>query len=129
MTWDGVKIGAGAQPIKTKYGWLLITHGVDHGHVYRLGVMLLDLINPTILLYRSPNFILEPVETFEVGEPSKCWVPNVVFTCGAVPREDNKDILNAEDEVLVYYGASDTVISVAKARIIDLIPGELPKAG
>jgi predicted GH43/DUF377 family glycosyl hydrolase len=69
------------------------------------------------------------VETFEVGEPSKCWVPNVVFTCGAVPREDNKDILNTEDEVLVYYGASDTVISVAKARIIDLIPGELLKAG
>ena len=58
MMWDGHKIGAGAQPIKTKYGWLLITHGVDHDHVYRLGVMLLDLADPAKLIYRSPNPVL-----------------------------------------------------------------------
>jgi len=124
MAWDGRKIGAGAPPIKTEYGWLLITHGVDHAHVYRLGVMLLDLADPSILLYRSPNPILEPRERYEVGEAGKCWVPNVVFTCGAVPREDNKEILDAEDEVLVYYGAADSVISVATARIAELIPEE-----
>lgn len=128
MTWDGVKIGAGAQPIKTKYGWLLITHGVDHAHVYRLGVMLLDLTDPTILLYRSPNYILEPKEKYEVGEAGKSWVPNVVFTCGAVSRDNSKEILDAEDELLVYYGATDSVIGVAKARIIDLIPEEFLKA-
>jgi len=122
MMWDGDKIGAGAQPIKTKYGWLLITHGVDDTHVYRLGVMLLDLADPMTLLYRSPNPILEPRESHEVGEVGKCWVPNVVFSCGAVPREDNKEILDAEDEILVYYGASDTVISVATAKVADLIP-------
>jgi len=59
-----------------------------------------------------------------VGETGKCWVHNVVFTCGAVAREDNKEILDAEDEILVYYGAADTVISVATARIANLIPFE-----
>ncbi len=122
LTWDGFKIGGGAQPVKTKYGWMLITHGVDHTHVYRLGVMLLDLADATTLIYRSPNFILEPVTKFEVGETGKNWVPNVVFTCGVVPQENNKRTLDAGDEVLVYYGASDTVISIATAKIADLIP-------
>jgi len=124
MTWDGRKIGAGAQPIKTKYGWLLITHGADHTHVYRLGVMLLDLSDPRIPLYRSPNSILEPTEKCEIGEPGTHCVPNVVFTCGAVPREGNKEILDAEDEVLVYYGAADSVVAVATAKVADLIPEE-----
>jgi len=124
MTWDGRKIGAGAQPIKTKYGWLLITHGTDHFHVYRLGVMLLDLSDPRILLYRSPNSVLEPTERHEVGEAGKCWVHNVVFTCGVAPREDTKEILDAEDEVLVYYGAADSVVSVATVKIAALIPEE-----
>ena len=122
MRWDAKKIGAGAQPIKTKYGWLLITHGVDYAHTYRLGVMLLDIADPAILLYRSPNPVLEPTESYEIGEAGKCWVPNVVFTCGAVPRGDNEQILDADDELLVYYGASDTVIGVATAKIADLVP-------
>jgi predicted GH43/DUF377 family glycosyl hydrolase len=124
MTWDGRKIGAGAQPIKTKYGWLLITHGSNHTHVYRLGVMLLDLSDPRILLYRSPNSILEPTEKCEIGEPGTHCVPNVVFTCGAVPREGNKEMLDAEDEVLVYYGAADSAVAVATAKVADLIPKE-----
>jgi len=124
MAWDGRKIGAGAQPIKTKYGWLLITHGSNHTHVYRLGVMLLDLSDPRILLYRSPNSILEPTEKCEIGEPGTHCVPNVVFTCGAVPREGNKEMLDAEDEVLVYYGAADSAVAVATAKVADLIPEE-----
>ena len=124
MAWDGLKIGTGAQPIKTKYGWLLITHGVDYSHVYRLGVMLLDIADPTVMRYRSPNPILEPKKNYETGEGNKFWVPNVVFTCGAVPQDNSKKILEAEDELLVYYGAADSAISVAKAKIIDLIPGE-----
>ena len=124
MLWDGKKIGAGAQPLKTKYGWLLITHGVDHLRVYRLGVLLLDLADPTIVLYRSPNAVLEPEKKYEEGEPGRDWVPNVVFTCGAVPRENNKTILDIEDELLVYYGAADSVIGVATAKVGDLIPAE-----
>ena len=122
MMWDGVKIGAGSQPIKTRYGWLLITHGVDYARVYRLGVMLLDLEDPTRLIYRSPNFILEPEEPCELGEDGVCWVPNVVFTCGAVPLRERAEPLGAQDEIIVYYGASDSVVSVATARVGDLIP-------
>lgn len=123
--WDSLKIGGGSQPIETEYGWLLISHGVDQGHVYRLGVMLLDREDPTLLLYRSPNFVLEPAERFEVGDNGASWVPNVVFACGAVPREDGRQVLRAGDEVLVYYGAADSVIGVATARVGDLIPEEL----
>ncbi len=121
MVWDGAKIGAGAQPLKTRFGWLLITHGVDHSHVYRLGVMLLHLTDPTIVLYRSPNCVLEPAEKYEVGEPGRRWVPNVVFTCGALPLDGDKAILEGDDELLVYYGTADAVIAVAHARIADLI--------
>ncbi len=85
---------------------------------------MLDLIDPTVVIYRSPNAILEPKEKYEEGEPGRGWVPNVVFTCGVVPRENKKDMLSAEDELLVYYGAADSVIGVATARVGDLIPSE-----
>ena len=124
MIWDGVKIGGGAPPIKTRYGWLLIYHGVDYARVYRLGVMLVDLNDPAKLLYRSPNPILEPEEIYEVGEKGRSWVPNVVFTCGVVPKV-NKKVLEADDEILVYYGAADTVIGVAEGKISHLIPQNL----
>lgn len=124
--WDSVKIGAGTQPLKTKYGWLMIYHGVDQNRVYRLGVMLVDLLNPEKLLYRSPNPILEPQEEYELGAPNQCWVPNVVFTCGAVAAED-KEILDAEDEIIVYYGAADTCLCAASAKVGDLIPEEIRK--
>lgn len=122
MMWDASKIGGGSQPIKTRFGWLLITHGVDYAHIYRLGVMLLDLENPAKLLYRSPNFILEPEDDWELGKVERSWVPGVVYTCGAVPRDGEKGILDADDELIVYYGAADSVICAASARIGDLIP-------
>ncbi|MDI3522739.1 MAG: hypothetical protein PWP43_921 [Bacillota bacterium] len=124
LMWDSLKIGSGSQPIKTKYGWLLIYHGVSNTMVYRLGVILVDLRDPSRLLYRSPNPILSPETELEVGERGRSWVPNVVFTCGAVPGTD-KAILEDEDEVLVYYGASDTYMCLASARVAELIPEEI----
>ena len=122
IMWDGTKIGSGSQPIKTRFGWLLITHGVDYAHIYRLGVMLVDLENPAKLLYRSHNFILEPEDEWELGKDERSWVPRVVFTCGAVPRDGEKGIFDADDELIVYYGAADSVICAATARVGDLIP-------
>lgn len=121
MMWDAVKIGAGAQPLKTRFGWLHIYHGVDYSFRYRLGVFLTALDDPAKLLYRSPNSILEPDRSYEIGVSGQSWVPNVVFTCGAVPVPD-KTVLDEDDEILVYYGGADTVIGVATARVSDLIP-------
>ena len=80
----------------------------------------MDLNNPQKIIYRSPNPILEPEEEYEVGN-SEAWVPNVVFTCGAAAGFD-KEILEDDDEILVYYGAADTSIGLATARLKDLIP-------
>jgi len=121
MMWDAVKIGAGAQPLKTRYGWLHIYHGVDYGFRYRLGVFLTSLNDPTEVVYRSPNPVLEPETSYELGMSGHSWVPNVVFTCGAVPAKD-LNALDENDEILVYYGGADTVIGVASATVGELIP-------
>jgi len=117
--WDSVKIGGGAPPLKTKYGWLLIYHGVDHDFVYRLGVLLVDLKDPSLIIYRSPNPILEPETAYERGKKG-CFVPNVVFTCGAVPAKD-RNVLHSDDEIIVYYGAADSVLAVATATVGELL--------
>jgi predicted GH43/DUF377 family glycosyl hydrolase len=123
MMWDGIKIGAGAPPIKTSAGWLNIYHGVDYEQTYRLGILLMDLKDPSSVIYQSPNPILEPEVDFEIGksDAGDFWVPRVVFTCGAVVMRD-AEIADMNDEIFVYYGAADTAIGVAKARIGDLLP-------
>jgi len=122
--WDSEKIGAGATPIKTEYGWLQIYHGVgtwNDRRAYRLGVVLTDLKDPSKIIYRSSNPIFEPQEDYEKNG----WVNDVVFTCGAVPKHKNSnEILGKDDEILVYYGAADEVIGIASAKISELIPEE-----
>jgi predicted GH43/DUF377 family glycosyl hydrolase len=99
-TWESEKIGACAPPIKMERGWLLIYHGVDENEVYRLGAALLCLDDPTKLLYRFPEPILEPEMYYEIrGE-----VPRVVFAGGAC---------EVKDKYYIYYGAADKVICVA----------------
>jgi predicted GH43/DUF377 family glycosyl hydrolase len=90
--WDSVTIGAGCPPLKTEKGWLLIYHGVDEESTYRLGMALFDLKEPSKLLYRYPEPILEPKEDYELrGE-----VPEVVFGCGAC---------EINGTYFIYYGA------------------------
>ncbi len=103
--WDDLKIGAGAPPIKTKYGWLLLYHGVQRSttNIYRLGFILLDLEDPTKVIKRSEKPILEPEEKWEKFG----GVPNVVFSDAMV---------EFGDEYLVYYGGADTVIGLAKIK-------------
>ncbi|RLE85897.1 MAG: glycosidase [Thermoprotei archaeon] len=123
--WDNLKIGAGAPPLKTKYGWLHIYHGV--GEVkgvrkYMLGVIVTDLKMPDRIIYRSPNPILVPEKDYEVHG----WAPNVVFCCGAVPKhKDSNEVLEEDDEILIYYGGADHVIGVGEARISELIPRKI----
>ncbi len=107
-TWEHYKVGGGAQPIKTDKGWLLIYHAVDSKMYYRLGLAFLDLDDPTKVIYRHPNPILEPKEKFE----KEGDVSNVTFTCGAVIKDET---------LFVYYGAADTVICVATAKMEDIL--------
>ena len=106
--WEAKKIGAGGPPIKTEKGWLFVYHGVDEQSVYRLGVALLDLNDPTIVLKRQAEPILEPEESWEVEGD----VPNVVFTCGSL-------LLNRE--LWVYYAGADKMIGLAKADVNDFL--------
>ena len=103
-SWESFKVGAGPPPIKTKDGWLLIYHGVSGSHVYSAGAALLDLEEPTKVIARTKNPILEPKFKFE----EEGAVPNVVFPEGAVVR--GKDLL-------VYYGAADKVCCLASAPL------------
>ncbi len=110
--WDEMKIGAGAPPIKTERGWLNIYHGVFptmDGSVYRLGVALHDLEDPSNLLGVGDEWILQPEDPWEITG----YVHNVVFTCGAVP-EPNGD-------VKIYWGGADTVMCVGTANIDTLV--------
>ena len=101
--WDCEFIGAGAPPLKTENGWLLFYHGVDENKVYRLGVALFDLNDPSIILARQDEPILEPKEDYEVYGDT----PNVVFTCGAIEKDAS---------FYVYYGASDKTICMATVK-------------
>jgi len=113
-TWEHLKIGIAGPPVKTDQGLLLIYHGVDEGHVYRLGIALLDLNDPTVVLKQQEEPILEPEEEWERHGD----VPNVVFSCGQVMTDD---------ALYVYYGGADRVIGVAMVgmpEVLDFIRGE-----
>lgn len=101
--WDEKKLGAGAQPIKTELGWLLFTHGVDRNNSYALGLAVLDLKDPTKLIYRHDGPILSPEKDYELEtffEP----LPEVVYTCGAVEKDG---------DYIVYYGCGDRCLAAA----------------
>ena len=110
--WDEMKIGPGATPIKTDQGWLNIFHGVFKtmdGCVYRLGLALHALDDPSRILGVADEWILQPEDPWEVTG----YVHNVVFTCGAVAEDDGS--------VRIYWGGADTVMCSGEARIADLV--------
>ena len=110
--WDEMKIGPGAPPIKTSRAWLSIYHGVFptmDGSVYRLGVALHDLEDPSKIIAVGDEWILQPEEVYEITG----YVHNVVFTCGAVPEEDGS--------VKIYWGGADKVMCMGTANLEDLV--------
>lgn len=115
--WDNERVGGGSQPIRTPYGWLMIYHALDQHHVYRLGILLTDLNDPSKILIRSDEPVLEPEEPYE----KRGAVPNVVFTCGAVEWKD---------AYFIYYGAADSTVALAwikKGDLFSWIEAELKK--
>jgi predicted GH43/DUF377 family glycosyl hydrolase len=115
--WDSLRIGIGPPPLRTEHGWLLVYHGVKEtvaGGIYRVGLALLDLEEPTRVLRRLRGWILAPLEAYErTGD-----VPNVVFPCGLLHDPDS-------DEIRLYYGAADSSICLATARLRDLLDAVL----
>lgn len=109
--WEARHIGAGAPPIKTEYGWLLIYHGVEprnKGRIYYAGAALLDLKDPKKVIGRLPDPLFSPKEKFE----TEGHVHNVVFPTGT-------SIFN--NKLYIYYGTSDSYIAVASVGLNDLL--------
>jgi predicted GH43/DUF377 family glycosyl hydrolase len=106
--WDSVRIGAGAAPIKTEKGWLEIYHGANEENRYCLGALLLDLNEPSKVLARSEEPIMEPLADYE----KTGFFGNVIFT--------NGHVLNG-DTITIYYGASDEVICGAELSIAEIL--------
>jgi beta-1,2-mannobiose phosphorylase / 1,2-beta-oligomannan phosphorylase len=113
--WEGTRIGGSVPPIETPHGWLCLHHGVERvdearrAVVYRLGAMLLELEEPSRVIARAPDFILEPEEYYE---RFGLYIPNVVFPSGAIVK----------DGVLsLYYGVCDTAIALATTPLEPLV--------
>ncbi len=110
--WDCNKVGLGPPPIETPDGWLIIYHGsraTASGALYRIGLALLDLETLEVIR-RSRDWVFGPEESYErTGD-----VDDVVFPCGAVV--DDKT-----NELLIYYGAADTVVALATADLNDVL--------
>lgn len=101
--------GAGPPPLRTELGWLLLYHATDkkEPHKYKLGAMVLDLNNPTKILYRSAHPILSPDMHYEnEGKPG------VVYASGAVIKGD---------DLYVYYGGGDKVVCVAMTPLKEFL--------
>ncbi|MHC4769096.1 MAG: glycoside hydrolase family 130 protein, partial [Planctomycetota bacterium] len=101
------KIGPGAPPLRTRHGWLSIFHGVRttmDGNPYVLGVALHDLEDPAKFQASAIPILFPSRADCVVGEDDYVHVPNVVFTCGALRRDDGT--------ILIHYGGNDTVMNV-----------------
>ncbi|MCK4850923.1 MAG: glycoside hydrolase family 130 protein [Phycisphaerae bacterium] len=107
--WDCVRVGAGAVPFRTPRGWLEIYHGADKDNRYCLGAVLLDSDDPSRLLARSAQPLLAPEAPYELTG----LLGNVVFTCGAITSNP--------DEILLYYGAADSVTALAVTSVNEIL--------
>ncbi|HLW31584.1 MAG TPA: hypothetical protein VKX40_04930 [Aequorivita sp.] len=121
--WENLKIGAGAPPLLTKHGWLVIYHGVrkhddcteeQPKYTYSAGAMILSEKAPQKILYRSPEPILVP----ELPNETIGIVGDVVFPTGT----DRRDDIGQPNRIDVYYEMSDDRIGVAKLEIPEKIP-------
>ena len=106
--WDSKSVGSNGVPIETEHGWLLLNHGYNDDHIYKFGVCLVHLDDPTRMIARPKTAVFEPQELWEIRGD----VPNVVFSC-ANPVVDGT--------VYVYYGGGDHVIGLATCPLSQLL--------
>lgn len=106
--WDSARVGGGASPIKTEQGWLEIYHGATAEHQYCLGAFLMDLQDPSIVLARSIEPIMVPLESYELSG----FFGFVVFTNGHIVHGD---------QLTIYYGAADEFVCGANFSIQEIL--------
>lgn len=114
--WDGSHIGSSAPPLKTDDGRLLLYHGMERtgsGVLYRLGLAMLALDDPTKVTHRTREFIMSPQESYElIGNAGGA----IIFPCGWRIHDDGN--------IRLYYGAADSVICLAESpftKVMDRI--------
>ncbi|MFQ5432253.1 MAG: glycoside hydrolase family 130 protein [Nitrospinota bacterium] len=105
--WEFVQIGNCGSPIETSKGWLLLTHGVGPMRKYSMGIELLDLDDPSKIIGRLDDPILIPS-----SEEREGYVPNVVYSCGAIIHND---------ELIIPYAIADQRTSIATVSVPDLL--------
>ncbi len=105
--WELTQIGNCGSPIETDDGWLLLTHGVGPVREYSIGAMLLDRMNPARILGRLREPLLVPT-----AEEREGYVPNVVYSCGALIHRDR---------LIIPYATSDSSTRFASILAPDLI--------
>lgn len=105
--WELVQIGNCGAPIELDEGWLLLTHGVGAMRKYSIGALLLDKDDPSKVLGRTVNPILSPADEDREG-----YVPNIVYTCGA---------LRHGDLLFLPYGVADSTVAFAFVPIAALL--------
>ena len=105
--WEFVQMGNCGAPIELDEGWLLLTHGVGPVRKYSIGAALLDKDDPSKVLARSPEPLVRPEPSEREG-----YVPNVVYTCGAIRHHDR---------IILPYAVSDTFSNFATIEIAALL--------
>jgi predicted GH43/DUF377 family glycosyl hydrolase len=105
--WEFVQIGNCGSPIELEEGWLLLTHGVGPVRKYSIGAVLLDKSDPSIVLARAREPLVRPEPAERAG-----YVPNVVYTCGAMCHND---------KIILPYAVSDTYSNFATINITALL--------
>src|SRR4029079_9191117 len=105
--WEFVQIGNCRSPIELDEGWVLLTPGVGPVRKYSIGAALLDRNDPSRVLARSVEPLLHPEQSEREG-----YVPNVVYTCGAMRHND---------QIILPYAVSDTYSNFATIKIADLM--------
>lgn len=105
--WEALQLGNCGAPIETDAGWLVLTHGVGPMRTYSIGAILLDIDDPTQILGHLRQPLLSPAKDEQNG-----YVPNVVYSCGALLHGDT---------LVIPYGISDGAIGIATIALPELV--------
>lgn len=104
--WEFLQIGNCGSPIETEYGWILLTHGVGPVRQYSIGITLLDIEYPSKVINNTVEPVIVPTEEEREG-----YVPNVVYSCGAIIHNDN---------LIIPYAMSDTCSGIITTSVSEL---------